>query len=356
MLVCRSPALQGRCKAGPRRLPAVTNKADSLARASRLYLLALLLLALLLWRWGDAWWPVTVALYAPRWPWALPLAVLLPWALWRGWRRLPAVLAAALVWLLGVAGFNVPAPATWWADSTAADLRVMTYNIGETHAAPQAWVDLLGQLAPDVALLQECSALDQAGRAALKAAGWRLRQDNGACVLTRLPLQRSVALDTAAVWKMGGSGVAVRHDLQAPGLAVSVVNLHLETVRSGLQQVISGGWRGAAALNDVTEQRELEAGLVRAFVAADTARPWLAAGDFNMPDSSAIYRRHFGDWRNAFAQAGWGFGDTKATSWHGIRIDHVLLGPGWAVASARVAPHLGGDHRPLLVDLRWRGR
>ncbi len=58
---------------------------------------------------------------------------------------------------------------------------------------------------------------------------------------------------------------------------------------------------------------------------------------------------------NAFSEADLGLGATKETSWHGIRIDHVLLGPGWACERAWVGPSIGGDHRPLIADVRWRG-
>jgi endonuclease/exonuclease/phosphatase (EEP) superfamily protein YafD len=38
-----------------------------------------------------------------------------------------------------------------------------------------------------------------------------------------------------------------------------------------------------------------------------------------------------------------------------VRIDHVLAGPGWEVLRAFVGPGLGGDHRPVVADLRWVG-
>jgi len=70
-----------------------------------------------------------------------------------------------------------------------------------------------------------------------------------------------------------------------------------------------------------------------------------------MPVESAIYRRYWSDFSNAFSDAGWGWGATKATRWHGIRIDHVLVGHGASALRAWVAPHLDGDHRPMAADL-----
>ena len=102
------------------------------------------------------------------------------------------------------------------------------------------------------------------------------------------------------------------------------------------------------------DQREIESTLARAF-ANQTSGPLIVAGDFNMPVESAIYRAHWHEFTNAFSCAGWGFGATKATRWHGIRIDHVLLGPGWSCAGAQVGADLGLDHRPMVVDLGWQG-
>jgi endonuclease/exonuclease/phosphatase (EEP) superfamily protein YafD len=38
-----------------------------------------------------------------------------------------------------------------------------------------------------------------------------------------------------------------------------------------------------------------------------------------------------------------------------VRIDHILLGPGWTSDRAFIGPHLNGDHRPLVADLTWSG-
>jgi endonuclease/exonuclease/phosphatase (EEP) superfamily protein YafD len=323
--------------------------------ALRLYLLGLLVLALLLHRLSDNWWPATVLAFAPRWPWGLPLLVLVPLVLLLARRQWPVALLAALVWGLGVMGFNLPAPGNWLPQERRADLRVMSYNIGEVQPAPQQVLDLLARLMPDVVLLQECGEAISEAKPWLQKAGWVVDIQSGSCLVSRLPLRRVQARDLQAIWKMGGSGVAVRYELQAPGLAFSVVNLHLETPRTGLQKLLQRGVDAADAMADVTAQRELEATLAQAF-AAQVSEPLVITGDFNMPHESALFRRHFGAYTNAFDQAGWGLGYTKHTSWHGIRIDHVLAGPGWDVHAAAIGPHVGGDHRPLLAELSWVGQ
>jgi endonuclease/exonuclease/phosphatase (EEP) superfamily protein YafD len=49
--------------------------------------------------------------------------------------------------------------------------------------------------------------------------------------------------------------------------------------------------------------------------------------------------------------AGWGYGYSKFTRWHGLRIDHVLADDNWRVANSYVADDHGGDHRPVVANL-----
>jgi endonuclease/exonuclease/phosphatase (EEP) superfamily protein YafD len=92
---------------------------------------------------------------------------------------------------------------------------------------------------------------------------------------------------------------------------------------------------------------------VRAWVDQITAgQPAIVLGDLNMPIESAIYRRNWSSFANAFSRCGFGLGWTKRTRRFGVRIDHVLLGAGLGCETARVVPALGSDHRGLIVRVR----
>ena len=68
-----------------------------------------------------------------------------------------------------------------------------------------------------------------------------------------------------------------------------------------------------------------------------------------MPSDSTIFARHWSRYSDAFEEAGLGFGYTKFTRWHGIRIDHLLSDRGLSVVQCRVGPDVGSDHRPLIA-------
>jgi endonuclease/exonuclease/phosphatase (EEP) superfamily protein YafD len=317
------------------------------------YAVGMIGVALLIQRLSDVWWPATVMLFGPRWLWALPLVVLVPAALWRERRLLWVLAATAALWLLAVEGYVLPSAAALKGESTQPDLRLLTYNIGG-DVEPDRIAPWLDALAPDVAVFQECAHVIEHAAPALAKSGWKVEVQQGSCMVSRLPVRKVEVRDPKEIWKMGGSGVIVRYEVQTPRRIVNIVNVHLETVREGLNALIYRRLGGVSEMESNIDQRDIESLLARAF-ANQAGGALVVAGDFNMPVESAIYRRHWGDLPNAFSCAGFGFGTTKATRWHGIRIDHVLLGPGWSCADARVGADLGGDHRPMVVDLGWQG-
>ena len=97
--------------------------------------------------------------------------------------------------------------------------------------------------------------------------------------------------------------------------------------------------------------------------ASRVARGWVGersgnmilAGDFNMPVESRIYRDNWANFRNAFNEAGIGWGTTKQTRWYGIRIDHILFTSPWRCRKAWVGPAMGSDHRPMIAELALEG-
>jgi vancomycin resistance protein VanJ len=143
----------------------------------------------------------------------------------------------------------------------------------------------------------------------------------------------------------------VRYELAGPSGAIDVVSVHLETVREALDEVLHRAWRGAQGMRNNIAQRRFESGVARAY-ALDSKAPFIVVGDFNMPVESAIYREFWGSFTNAFSAAGFGLGYTKQTSYFGIRIDHVLLGPGWKCLRAWVGSEGAGyDHLPMITDV-----
>jgi endonuclease/exonuclease/phosphatase family metal-dependent hydrolase len=227
-------------------------------------------------------------------------------------------------------------------------LRIMTHNLGAGHVTAEALDTLLRTEHVDIAALQECPFYDLS----IARFGWHFYYGGDLCVVSRFPFTVLDESDPEHVWRRGGRE-PLRFAIDTPIGRIQLLNVHFETIRGGLQAL--GGT--SSRLSEFQRNRE------RARLDSRTARektkrgaePLVVAGDFNLPVESAIYRASWGDLDNAFSSCGRGFGHTKFTGVFGIRIDHVLSSDHLMCTNARVltSPY-GGDHAPLIVDLRFR--
>lgn len=297
---------------------------------------------------ADRWWPATLIAYGPRWIWALPLVILLPTA---------ARLHRPLLWPLLASWAVVVGPVmglclSWQALAPAgrpfAGVRILTCNTEGGSADNAALVALIAETRPDVVALQEWS---HTGDRELFGDGWHVRGPNQLCLASRFPITDAT---TFASEERYGTECVLRCDLETPGGPLYFFNVHLASVREGLQEVVSSRWRGLPELRENTVGRRRESEAARAWV-DQVEGPVLLAGDFNMPAESAIYRHCWSSWADGFSSAGLGWGHTKFTRWHGIRIDHVLAGPGWRFRRCWVGPDVRSDHRPVLAEVEWVG-
>lgn len=320
---------------------------------------AMALATALLWAFGDRWWPATALLFGPRWLALLPLGALAVPALALATRRgsparrslapLGVALALAIGPFLGLRfGWRSLLPE---GDPDTA-LRVVSYNVEGGERVAARLDELIRDTRANILAFQECGPEFVDSLAGRK--GWRhhaARRGNP-CLLTRFPIESADTIPTWEAGGFGGSGNAVRYRLHTPAGSVTLVNLHLETPRRGLELLRYGG--SALRMEGNTTVREIGSERIRAWI-GDAAGPLVVTGDFNMPVESRIYARYWGDLSNAFSGAGRGFGWTRILKRFRVRIDHVLTGGGARARRARLGPDLGSDHLPLVTVLRLPG-
>ena len=82
--------------------------------------------------------------------------------------------------------------------------------------------------------------------------------------------------------------------------------------------------------------------------------PVILCGDLNSTPNNRVYRTLSGRLRDAFAEAGEGWGMTYHARLPAVRIDYVFVSEEWEVAAARVQEANLSDHLPLLVKVRFR--
>ena len=323
-----------------------------------MYLLVILVLVVGTERLGDSesHWFFTVMLFVPRWPLALPLVLLLPIAAFGRMKlaSLGALAAAALliVWFMDV-GVSFAGTSSAPREER---LRIMTYNIGGGSFEPADLVALVKEIDADVIGFEECQLEENA----FAGTGYEMRNDNGNCLVSRLPVTKVDVRDPQDIWAINGSGAIARYEIAWQGRTVSMMVVHLETVREGLQTLPFGfwksDWQGPKDLGDNVKERAMESRVASEWMRRGAGVPTIVVGDFNMPADSAIFRTYWSSLHNALSEKTLGRRVTKATRWHGIRIDHVLYDDGLSCLGARVTRDLGMDHRPVVADFRFVGK
>lgn len=325
--------------------------------ASLSYLFFVVALAAI-FRFADQWWPATLLTFAPGWLLVLPLALLIPAALFVR-RQLLAPLVLAL--LIGVWATCLSLP---WGGLTrpteGTRLRVLTCNLHYDTIDPIPLNRLLAETEPDVILLQEWDHPNPLEVLVLPGGGWHTHQTPlqhseikliaGRFVLaSRFPIRQATFIGRSS---MSERGVLVRYELETSAGLVTVFNLHLATPREGLQAIFHASSEGPAEIQRGSDLRREQSEFV-AQEANRVAGPVLLAGDFNTPPQSVLFRRTWARYSDAFSSAGWGWGNTFFTRVPAVRIDHILAGPGWRCDRCWVGPNVGSPHRPLIADLVW---
>jgi len=320
------------------------------------YALALVLVALGMRFVGERWFLTTLCLYLPRLGWILPwpLVVLLLFVV--GQRR------------LGIA-FTIVVP-------LFVVFVLMGYRVGAVHHAPQTlrlmtWNTFFGRngnddIYEDVLLEQPDVFVSQAtGQRTrdtfrLRPAGYQLSNDGEFLIASKLPIidkevPPMIDHDHPSAW--------VRYTLQSKDGPIDVFVMHPRSPRDGVEEARGSGFRSRlhdlgllgesidhVAKNTTLRRRQVESlceGVRRA------KNPVLIAGDTNLPTLSWLYHRTLGalDVKEAFDEAGAGFGYTFPAKVPWMRIDRVLASAPFQVLRVRDGGKLESDHRYVVVDL-----
>lgn len=311
-------------------------------------------------RFADEWWFATLLMFVPGWLFVLPLALLVPAAVIVRRRALVALAPAAVI--AGAAGgFALP-----WGQLSdpprGSRLRVATCNVHYMSLNPAAISRLVADNDPDVLVLQEWDVPDASAALTLRDGPWHVHQTERQTavvprvhvtaerfvLISRFPVRRA----TSGSDSMSPRGAVARYELETPAGTLTLFSVHFATPREGLDAVIDRD-RSAPTIIQASSDLRREQSEALAREAADITGPVLIAGDFNTPPQSVRFRQTWTRYSDAFASTGWGWGHTFFTRRAGVRIDHILMGPGWHCERSWVAPSIGSPHHPVIADLVW---
>jgi Endonuclease/Exonuclease/phosphatase family len=154
----------------------------------------------------------------------------------------------------------------------------------------------------------------------------------------------------------------VRYRVDTPAGPLQVINVHPVSPRNGLEEARGDGFlhgllrgrigsdEGIATLRTNSLLRLHQARAIAA-EAQRSAHPVLIAGDTNMPGLSWILASTLGEYRDAFAVAGRGFGYTYPATRPWMRIDRMLGDRRLVFHRCQVLPDIASDHLAVLADV-----
>jgi len=217
-------------------------------------------------------------------------------------------------------------------------LRLLTYNVFYAKLDRTALAREIAAASADLVLLQASRSTFSKGELHAQLPDMTLQLNDEFVLATKLPLR---AVEFPDRFPDGVAPCWAAYTLEGPIGPFRVVNVHPYSARSGLMD-------GADPREGIENRRRQIAGATEA--AARSTEPVLIVGDTNLPPLSALGRKYFAPYHDAFDDVGFGFGYTFPTKIPWMRIDRALGSPQIRFLSVRVMPRGASDHRALMVD------
>ena len=297
------------------------------------------------------WWPFYqwliipkyLLLFGPRWWLAIvSLCILAFWAYLSRRKRL--LLPVLFMGVLNYLDFQLPSFTQYFQPSieNTQTIKIIQANIGGGGSMYEMKL-LIQDEQPDIVLLQEAKKVDFSKWISPE---YRTSCKGGLCIVSKLDFEELGALNRKLI--QGWGNFAMLYKIKTAQGDFSLANIHMETPRTVIMSIIHGVWAQPSATK-LDGDRQYEALLISSWQQAqDNA---IIVGDFNMLEDENIYQKYFSSMNNALGSASVGLNYTKKTSWHGVRIDHLLFSDNFTLKESRVLNSLTGDHQPITSIL-----
>ena len=298
-------------------------------------------------------------LYGPRWLLSLPLFLLIPMAAFCDRLLLIPLAIAALIIFAPFMRFNLPLGKITGATHPGMQkLRVFTCNIDSARFDTTDLVSTIKEMSVDIVALQECPEDIKL----LIPVGWYMIKEGSFAIISRFPVRKVNTVQITSLKSIWPGTYLLHTIVHSPDGDIAVCTIQLPTPRVGLMRILDRHTvvrpSRSGKFYEETDRRRYVALEVRRYI--DTiSLPLIIAGDFNTTVESTIYRLVWNRFKNAFSEAGLGYGWSQRVAVRGYyyssRIDHILTGKGLTPLLSEVGPDIGSDHLPLIADIGIEG-
>lgn len=322
----------------------------ALAVATFGYAVVVLISLALIKQLGDRWWPATLLMFSPRWPFLLPIPLLIAWAAARR-RFWPwAVHAATLAVVAGpLMGLRLPIATLFAASpiSTGERVRVVSFDRGGGGFDPSALVRFVADERADVLCLQNAQH-DPVLDGYFRQIGWH--SDGEGTIWSRFPIVQDLG-PSVDEFEVRGDRAAKLHRARIRlknGREVVVANVLMPAMDDAFSGLARRDFERIRLFSDWRRRQALK---VRDALRATAATPLILAGDFNMPPDSPTMGLLREAYASGFERVGWGYGYTRPGPLPWIAADRILASRECRFTSCRVGPRIGPAHRPIVAEV-----
>jgi vancomycin resistance protein VanJ len=313
---------------------------------------------------GERWWPSAAGLYLPRFPFALPLPILvLALVALKLYRQLWTQVAAGLLVLFPLMGLAIHWPAVRKADAPV--VRLLSYNVDSGNLGYSGVIEEVDRYSPDIAFFQEVGSPLDALAQPLKARYGTVIQTGQLMMATRYPVVSETNPDKVLYNGRARSPRFTQYRIETPLGSIVFYNVHPISPRGGLytlrggglrRKLLAGHWLTSFDSSTLMSETGLREAQVREFTqaAARETLPVVIAGDTNLPGLSVILNESLSGYQDGFAAAGQGFGYTFPAGKAWMRIDRVFATSTLKFVGFEVGRSSASDHQCVVADLQAR--
>jgi endonuclease/exonuclease/phosphatase family metal-dependent hydrolase len=243
------------------------------------------------------------------------------------------------------------------------DLKLMSYNVRMFNAynwvedkdIPSKIAGFITEKDPDVLVTQEHYVGVAGLRDAFPYNYIKLKDKGsefGSAIFSKYPIVNRQSLD----FPQDGNNNAIFVDIVKNEDTIRVYNVHFQSlnIQPGLQEIKDADSKklvGRIGYGFKLQQKQAE--LMMSEV-NNSPYKTIILGDFNNTAFSYIYRYVKGErFKDAFLEAGSGFGKTFNLVYFPLRIDFMLLEKYFKVTSFQVFPVEYSDHFPIMITIDW---
>jgi endonuclease/exonuclease/phosphatase family metal-dependent hydrolase len=244
------------------------------------------------------------------------------------------------------------------ASSLNDDLKVMSYNVRmfnhwkwiDEDSIPQKINKFVVEKSPDILLFQEYYKLEkQQFLYPYKYVKTKNNASIGLAIYPKFPIINKGSLDLENT-----SNNIIFADIVRKKDTIRVYNLHLQSLQLKTDKENFGQENSEKLIARLKEGFKKQATQTELFL--EHEKKWkgkiIVAGDFNNTSYSWLYNQILTDKKDAFIEAGQGFGKTF-TYWFPMRIDFILTDKNAIVNQFHSFSEKNSDHYPILAKINW---